>query len=129
MVTRAFASAVAALTLSFAAAADEAEIFAHYAAYNAAFDEGRYADAAIAGEAAWRAAEAEWGAREETAVLAFNLARLVLMRDRRAEAVEPALRALALVEEGVAGAIAQRRRCPALVFPACAPPFASPAQQ
>ncbi len=81
------AAVVAALALTGAAAADEAEIFAHYAAYNAAFDEGRYADAATAGEAAWRAAEAACGAREETAVLAFNAARLMLILERRAEAL------------------------------------------
>jgi tetratricopeptide (TPR) repeat protein len=109
------AALVLGLTLAAAAGADEAEIMARYSAYNAAFDAGRFEEAAVEGEAAWRAAEAEWGAREETAVLAFNLATLQLLLERRAEAVEPALRALALVDEGVGAGSIVREEAAALV--------------
>jgi hypothetical protein len=105
VLARAAAAAAVALALTGAGAyADEAEIMAHYDAYNAAFEQGRFDDADAEAEAAWRGAEAEWGAGEETAVLALNLARLRLMLDRRAPAIEPAARVAELVEAGTAGA-------------------------
>jgi hypothetical protein len=98
-------AAVAALALPFAAGADEAEILAHYDAYEAAMSQLRYDVADTEAEAAWRAAEAEWGGIEDTAVLAFNLVRLRLMSDRRAEAVEPALRIVELAGTGNAQSV------------------------
>ena len=94
------AAILASAALTASAQADEAEILSHYDAYDAAFAAGDFATADMEGEAAWRAAEAEWGAREETGVLAFNLARLRLMMDHRAEALEPSQRVAELVEAG-----------------------------
>jgi hypothetical protein len=65
----------------------------------------RYDVAETEAEAAWRAAEEEWGGIEDTAVLAFNLVRLRLMMDRRAEAVEPAQRIVELSESGNAQSV------------------------
>jgi hypothetical protein len=95
----------AAAAFGGATLADDAEVMAHYSAYNAAFDAGRFEDAMKEGEAAWRAAERAWGARDETAVLAFNLARLDLLRGKRAAAIEPAERTLALVSQSVAKSV------------------------
>lgn len=104
IVWRTCATIAAALAFSTAAPADEADIFAHYDAYESAFEAGRYDVADTEAEAAWRAAEAEWGGVEDTAVLAFNLLRVRLMADRRAESIEAARWLAQLVERGAAGA-------------------------
>lgn len=106
---RSCSAALAALVAVGTAEADEAEIMARYGAYDAAFSAGRFAEAEVEAEAAWRAAEGEWGAsRAETAVLAFNLVRTRLLLEQRSAAVEPALRVLELVDAGAAGAAISR---------------------
>lgn len=75
---------------------------AHFDAYQSAMAEGRVDEAATAGLAAWRAAEATWGDSRETAVLAYNIASLDVRLGRSEAAIEPATRALALAEAGVA---------------------------
>ena len=100
-----FLAGAAALALPFAALADEADILAHYDAYEAAMAQLQYGVADTEAEAAWRAAEAEWGGIEDTAVLAFNLVRLRLMADRRAEAVEGAQRIAELSRTGNAQSV------------------------
>lgn len=94
------ATVTAAVLAAPAARADEAEIMSHYDAYSAAMGELRYLDAMTEAEAAWRAAEQEWGGIEDTGVLAFNLVRLRLMADQRAQALEPAQRLKELVDGG-----------------------------
>jgi hypothetical protein len=94
-----------ALGLSSVAAADEAEILSHYDAYEAAMAQLRYDVADTEAEAAWRAAEAEWGGVEDTAVLAFNVVRLRLMGDYRAQAEEPARRLAELGRSGNAQSV------------------------
>lgn len=98
-------AAVAALALPTVAGADEAEILAHYEAYETAMSQLRYDLADVEAEAAWRAAEAEWGGIEDTAVLAFNLVRLRLMADRRTESIEAAERIAELARSGNAQSI------------------------
>jgi tetratricopeptide (TPR) repeat protein len=101
----AIAAVVASGLLGATALGDDAEIMAHYKAYDDAFAASRFPDAATEGEAAWRAAEKTWGARNETGMLAFNLARIELLLDQRGAAVEPAERALALIDQGVAKSV------------------------
>lgn len=108
-------AALLAALVGAAAAADDAEVLAHYDAYRAAFQEGRFDEANAEGEAAWRAAEAEWGATEDTAMLALNLARLRLIRELRAEAVEPALRVREIVDAGVGAAAVSREEAMLIV--------------
>lgn len=73
----------------------------HYRAYQAA-SEANDADAKLrSGEAAWRAAEAELGATETTALLAQNHLYDRLFRDPEGS-IEVAARALALGEQGLA---------------------------
>ncbi len=97
----AFACVVAMLVFGGAVEAQD-DPLAHYEAYESAIAEGRTEDAAAAGLAAWRAAEAAWGDTRETAVLAYNVAALDVRLGRPGEAIEPARRALALAEAGVA---------------------------
>lgn len=103
MRTRCLATTVAALVLLAASAAEASDddVLAHYDAYNAALAEGRFDNAIAEGEAAWRAAEAEWGDAPETAVLAYNLAALLERRDQARDALAPARRAHELAETGV----------------------------
>jgi tetratricopeptide (TPR) repeat protein len=98
------AAALAAGALSVSADAQD-DVMAHYDAYEQALVEGRTGDAIAAVEAAWRAAEATWGDRAETGVLAFNLAALLVRAGESARAVESAERALALSLAGVADAV------------------------
>ena len=94
------ACAVAGCVFAVTAHADEAEVMAHYRAYSTAVEEGRFADADTSAEAAWRAAEETWGADDQTAMLAFNLAYLRLYQVRVEAAGEPARRAAELREAG-----------------------------
>jgi tetratricopeptide (TPR) repeat protein len=94
------AAALASAALASVAWADEAEIMSHFDAYNAAMEKLDYPVAEREGEAAWRAAEETWGGVADTGVLAFNVARLRLIADRRTEALEPARRVAELVEQG-----------------------------
>ncbi|MGD2131782.1 MAG: energy transducer TonB [Maricaulaceae bacterium] len=73
----------------------------HYRAYNQAVEDNDLIAADQHGEAAWRAAEDEWGDAQETAVLALNLARLRIDEGNAADAREPARRALELAEVGL----------------------------
>jgi tetratricopeptide (TPR) repeat protein len=95
-------SVAAVVTFPGAATAQD-DVFEHFDAYNAAMDEGRFEDAVVAGFAAWRGAEAAWGDSPDTAVIAYNIASLLVRTGRAAEAVEPAARLYALAESGAAG--------------------------
>jgi len=94
-------AALMAATLNGAALAQDDDASAHYTAYTAALAQGRVDDAIVAGDAAWRAAEAAWGDRADTAVFAYNIASLLVRRGRAADALEPARRALELAESDV----------------------------
>lgn len=94
------AAALAALA-SPAAATDE-EIISLYEQSGQAWDAGRIDEAVRLGEAAWRQAEAEWGASEDTALLAEALVRQHLLSGANAAAVAPAARVVELVETGAA---------------------------
>lgn len=106
MLRRWLAAALMATALNGATLAQDDDVMVHYDAYNAALSEGRVDDAIVAGEAAWRAAEASWGDSADTAVLAYNIAALMVRRGRSGEALEPAQRALILAESGVAPDVA-----------------------
>lgn len=94
--------AAAAILAAAPALATDEEILALYEESGAAWAEGRLDDADRAGEAAWRQAEAEWGASEDTALLAEAVAQQRLMRGDRAGAHEPAARVAQLVADGAA---------------------------
>lgn len=79
------------------------EVMAQFGAYQDAIAAGEFDAADRSGEQAWRLAETAWGETTETAGLAFNLANLRVQRRQWSEALEPAQRALALHEAGVAG--------------------------
>lgn len=98
-------AAAAALAIAGDARTDDAAIMASYDAYERGLAAGDFDAADAAGEAAWRGAEAEWGEVEDTGVLAFNLARLRLMRDQRAAALEPAERVRDLVGAGAVASV------------------------
>ena len=102
MKARLAAGALAVLAAASAASADDEAILSHYDAYETALQAGRLDVAETEAEAAWRAAEEEWGGTPDTAVLAFNLVRLRLMADLRAQAVEPAQRIAEMVDNGAA---------------------------
>lgn len=90
------------LSLALILAATPATAFAdhksEYAAYRQALAAGDYAKAATHGEAAWRAAETEIGDTKQTAILAFNFAELVAVREPN-KAIEPYERARALSQK------------------------------
>lgn len=83
-----------------AAGTASADYKAEYRAYMQAFNTGDVAGALAHGEAAWRAAEAELGDSETTAVLAYNYANLVTPYDS-AKAIEAYGRALAITDKGI----------------------------
>ena len=70
-----------------------------YKQYNEALAAGDFAAAAEAGEQAWRAAEADLGDHQTTAILAYNYASLIYF-NAPGKAVEPLERVIAIVGEG-----------------------------
>lgn len=93
------------LAAAWPALAGDEEIIALYEQSGRAWDEGRYEDADRAGEAAWRQAEIEWGASEDTASLADALSRMRLSLGNPQAAQAPAARVVELAEAGVAPSI------------------------
>lgn len=77
-------------------------VMTHYRAYRTALEAGDLATADAEAQAALTASIARDGDGGSTAVLAMNLAQVRLMRGRRAEAYEPALRAFNLASAGAA---------------------------
>lgn len=78
---------------AFAQSSDPAAI---YDAYLAAVEAGDYATASQQGEAAWRAAETEWGESGDTGLLAYTIGQLRVGTGDLAGAKGPAARALEL---------------------------------
>lgn len=78
-------------------------VTAHYRAYRQALSAGNLAVAETEAEAALEASIARDGDGGNTAVLAINLAQARLMRGRRDEAYEPALRAFNIASAGNPG--------------------------
>lgn len=74
-------------------------VVAHYRAYTAAVGRGDVATAEIEARAAWAASEARDGGRGSTAVLALNLAQLLLEEGKKNDAVSPAQRAVQIAAE------------------------------
>lgn len=95
---------VAAAMAAPAFATDE-EIIALFEENGAAWAAARFADADRAGEAAWRQAEEEWGAVEDTANLAEILTQQRLLVGDHAGAREPARRLAELAAVGAAPAV------------------------
>ena len=84
------------------AAAAEARYLTEFSAYQAAFKQGRIADSLTHGKAAWRAAEVELGDSAETAVLAYNYARVAFRFENSAADARSAYeRVLILSEAGI----------------------------
>lgn len=70
-----------------------------YKHYNEALAAGDFATAATAGEQAWRAAEADLGDHQTTAILAYNYAALIYFTLPE-KAIEPLERVVAILGEG-----------------------------
>ena len=96
-----FATTALVLSMAMGGAAfgQDVDPAAIYESYLAAVDAGDYATASERGEAAWRAAETEWGESGDTGLLAYTVAQLRVSTGDLAGAAEPAARALELAPQ------------------------------